>query len=102
MGLPERDELFQHVQKVRREPGGEVHRLACARVDELQLPRVQALPLEPLVGAWRAVDVIAQQGVADVRHVHPYLMRAYGFEPAAYVRIAAIARDHLPVGHGGA
>ena len=71
--------------------------LAGARMDEFQLARVQALAAKPLVGRGRAVKRIAEQRMPDVRHVDANLMRAPGLEPAADVRVAAVARNDLPV-----
>ena len=77
--------------------GGYDDMLAGARMDEFQLARVQALAAKPLVGRGRAVKRIAEQRMPDVRHVDANLMRAPGLEPAADVRVAAVARNDLPV-----
>ena len=53
-----------------------------ARMDKFQLPGVQALPGEALFGAL-AVDLVAQQRVADVRHVDADLVGAARFEAAS-------------------
>lgn len=66
-------------------------------MDEAQRPRVQALPAQALFRPLVAVDQIAEQRVADVRHVHADLVRAAGLQLAADVRVAVVARDDRPV-----
>ena len=73
--------------------GGDDDMLSGTRMDEFQLARVQTLAAKPLVGRGCAVKRVAEQRVPDVRHVDADLMRAAGLEPAADVRVAAIARD---------
>src|SRR5262245_24051741 len=78
---------------VGRQFTGKVHTLARSRVLERQFGRVQRLALQPLkcqlggagqpAGAGheaRTVDSVSQQGMAEVGHVHPDLVRAAGFE----------------------
>ncbi len=62
---------------------------------------MEALPREPLFRA-AAIDLVAEQRVAYVRQVDADLVRAAGLQPAPQVRIAAVARDDLPMGDGAA
>ena len=61
---------------------------------------VETLAVLAQLGLFMAVDGVAQDGMADVRHVDADLVGAAGFELAADVGIAPVAFDDLPVGHG--
>ena len=74
--------------------------LSGARVDKFERPRVETLPFQTLFRLSRAVDHVAEQRVADVRHVDADLVRAPGLELAADVRKAGVPLDDLPVRHG--
>ena len=69
-------------------------------MDEFKLSCVQALTGKPFVGRGGPVYAVAKQGMTDVRHMDADLMCASGLETAADVRVAAIARNDLPVRHG--
>lgn len=67
---------------------------------EAQGPCMEALAVLAQFRFFVAVNGVAQNGVTDVGHVHPNLVGAPGFQPAANVGIAPIAAYHFPVGHG--
>ena len=71
--------------------------LAAAGMHELELRCVQALTLQPLFGTGRTVQPVAEEGMPDVRHMHPNLVRAPGLKTAAHMGVAPIAGDDLPV-----
>ena len=59
----------------------------------MTLPRVEWL--------FRPVDRIPQDRVADIRHVHPDLVRPARLQPALHPRKPVKPLKHPPVGDGG-
>ena len=70
-------------------------------MDQVQSSSVEALTLQPLIRAFRAVQSIAEQWVANTGHVNPYLVRPARFKAALNMRIAPVFRQQLPVRDGG-
>ena len=78
-----------------------MYRFSSSGVDENQLPGVQTLPFKAFLGRRRAIEPVAQQGVADALHMYADLVCAAGFQYTADMRIALIGVYKLPVGDGG-
>ncbi len=57
--------------------GCKVKRFFCDRMQKRQLPGMQALPVKKTVV--RIVQKISVEGMTDVFHMNPDLMRATGF-----------------------
>src|SRR5699024_4816932 len=89
----------QDLLEILRQLGAQMYLLARARMQEFQLPRVQTLALQPALRLLRTVDHVAQQRMADIRHVYPDLVRPPRLKPAADVRPAPVAGYDLPVRH---
>ena len=51
----------------------------------------------PLAYFGASVTVVAENGVPETAHVHPYLVSAAGFKAALYQRHEAITLKHTPV-----
>ena len=62
---------------------------------------MEALTLQPLIRAFRAVESVTEQRVADTGHVNTYLVSPTRFKAALNMRIAPVLRQQLPVRDGG-
>ena len=79
-----------------RKRGVKAQILGAYRMLKFQMRSVQRLARhfrrQCTVAVKLSVELVTQQWVADVRHMHAYLMRAPGIEPEPQ---KAIARDRL-------
>ena len=69
-------------------------------MDKADFARVQALPCEGDLLVFDAVNGIPRDGMADIRHMNPDLVRSSRFENTLYVSVALVAAYHLIVGNG--
>ena len=76
-----------------------MHMLTGARMNELQFPRMKALPFQSFFRAGSTVDAVSEKRMPDAGHVNPNLMRPPCLQTAAHPGIPVVPGQDLPMCH---
>ena len=94
-------QLLSESDKALGRVGGELHIRSRHGVDKAELVGVQTLTVKLRNDLGRAVHIVARDGVSDACEVDANLVRSACLQTAEDIGEAAVALEHLDMGHGG-